>query len=73
MAGTQSLCSIKSAELADEICKEIDEMNNTGMFLESRFAIGDYLGMQVQIVITRDEDEIIDDQLDLLEFRSAKR
>lgn len=66
---------IDSKRLATEIAKEIDEMNMSGFGSTTAWAVGEYLGMQVQIVITRDEDEMLPlkDEDDLIEFKNVGR
>lgn len=72
---SKSKCVIKANELGVEIAKELDEMNNTGFGSSVRFMIGEYLGFQVHIIITRDEDEFLElnDDAPLLEFRKGNQ
>lgn len=65
----KSTCTVNAQALGAEIAKELDEMNNTGFGSSTVWAIGEYLGMQVQIRITRDEDELLElDEEPLLAF-----
>lgn len=61
MKMTKTVCKVDAEKLGAEISKEIDEMNNTGFGCSTTFAIGEYLGFQIQIIITRDEDDYMDE------------
>lgn len=70
-----SKCIVKAEALGAEIASELDEMNNSCFGSSVRFMIGEWLGFQVHVLITRDEDEFLElnDDASLLKFSKANQ
>lgn len=61
------MLKLKPQNLEDEINKEIDDMLSKPFIEDSKFAIHNVSDIQVQVIVTRNEDEQLDQLTDCVE------